>query len=114
MISRSSALSTSVQLAPDELIAVIGPHVGPCCYEVDEPVREAVGEGSALSPSTRAGRYMLDLFALNRLQLLRAGLRADRILRVGGCTCCDATLYASYRRDASSARMLHFVRMPLP
>ena len=57
---------------------------------------------------------MLDLYALNRLQLLRAGLRPEHILRVGGCSACDSTLYASYRRDGSGARMVHFVRMSLP
>ena len=62
----------------------------------------------------RTDHYMLDLFALNRLQLLRAGVPPDRILRVGGCTSCDPALYASYRRDGAGDRMLHFIRMPFP
>lgn len=107
-------LARARQLAPAELIAVVGPHVGPCCYEVDGPVRRAVAEDAVFSPSPKGkGHYMLDLFALNRLQLLRAGLRPERILRVGGCSFCDST-YASYRRDGSGARMVHFVRMPFP
>ena len=32
---------------------------------------------------------MLDLFALNRLQLVGAGVPARAIERVGGCTGCD-------------------------
>ena len=108
-------LARAIQRDPAGIIAAIGPHVGPCCYEVDRPVREAVAEDSVFSPSARGqGHFMLDLFALNRLQLLRAGLRPEHILRVGGCSSCDSTLYASYRRDGSSARMLHFVRMSFP
>jgi copper oxidase (laccase) domain-containing protein len=55
---------------------------------------------------------MLDLFALNRLQLLRAGVRDGRIERVGGCTACEESLYHSYRRDGRAGRMLHWVRVP--
>jgi hypothetical protein len=108
-------LACSIKRNPAVLMAVIGPHVGSCCYEVDGPVRAAIPDAAVFSPSPRGGdHYMLDLFALNRLQLLRAGLRAERILRVGGCTSCESTLYASHRRDGSGARMVHFVRMPLP
>ncbi len=108
-------LARSIEQDPAEIIAAVGPHVGPCCYEVDRPVREAVAEDTGFSLSTRGkDYYMLDLFALNRLQLLRAGLRPERILRVGGCSSCDSTLCASYRRDGSGARMVHFVRMPFP
>jgi YfiH family protein len=110
----AAELACSIDVDPAELIAVIGPHVGPCCYEVDRPVHEAIHEDAAFSPSVREGHHMLDLFALSRLQLLRAGLRPERILRAGGCTCCDSRLYASYRRDGSGQRMAHFVRMPAP
>ena len=108
-------LANAIQRDPGEIIAAIGPHVGPCCYEVDRPVHEAVAEDSVFSASASGpGHFMLDLYALNRLQLLRAGLRPEHILRVGGCSACDSTLYASYRRDGSGARMVHFVRMSLP
>lgn len=97
-----------------ELRAVIGPHIGPCCYEVDTPVRNAISEGNVFLPSDREGHYRLDLFELNRRQLVAAGLRPGDISRVGGCTFCDPLLYPSYRRDGSGERMLHFVRLPLP
>jgi YfiH family protein len=107
-------LADAIRTDPAQLIAVIGPHIGPCCYEVDEPVRAAIGVDEVFSASQRQGHYLLDLLSLNRLQLLKAGLREDRILRVGGCTFCSDTTYASHRRDGSGERMVHFVRMPLP
>ena len=107
-------LARTIEVAPAQLIAVIGPHIGPCCYQVDEPVRAAIGVEDVFTPSTREGYYQLNLYCLNRLQLLRAGLRSERILRVGGCTFCEETIYASYRRDGSEGRMMSFVRMPFP
>lgn len=108
-------LARAIQGEPAGIIAAIGPHIGPCCYEVDPPVRRAVAEDAVFSPSARGPEhFMLDLFALNRLQLLRAGLQPQNIQRVGGCSSCDSTLYASYRRDGSGERMVHFVRMSFP
>jgi len=99
---------------PRDLIAVVGPHIGPCCYEVDTPVREAIGDEPVFSESLRrsADHWMLDLFALNRRQLVRAGIAAERVLRVPGCTACDSSRFESFRRDGRGGRMLHYIRMP--
>ncbi len=104
------ALVTETGCRPEELCAAIGPHIGPCCYEVDRPVLEAIPERGVYRASERPGHAMLDLFALNRLQLVGSGVPAIRIDRVGGCTSCDPEQYPSYRRDRASGRMLHFVR----
>ncbi|MEE8313752.1 MAG: peptidoglycan editing factor PgeF [Myxococcota bacterium] len=97
---------------PSSFVGVLGPHIGPCCYEVDQPVRRLIPDASVFSPSRRPGHYMLDLFELNRLQLVQAGLREDGIERVGGCTACETGLYHSYRRDGRSHRMVHWIRVP--
>lgn len=94
------------------LLAVIGPHIGPCCYEVDDPVRDAVGHGPVFAPSDRDGHYRLDLHALNRDQLLHAGVRPERIDSVDGCTSCDRERFFSHRRDGPTGRLLHWVRRP--
>jgi YfiH family protein len=95
---------------PAELVAAIGPHIGPCCYEVDAPVITAIPERSVFRPAKRPDHALLDLFALNRLQLVGAGVPARAIERVGGCTMCDPDLYYSFRRDRVAGRMLHFAR----
>jgi YfiH family protein len=97
-----------------DLVALIGPHIGPCCYEVDAPVRRAISDASVFGPGRDAEHWRLDLGELNRSQLERAGLPAHSIYRVGGCTSCEPELYASYRRDGSDVRMVHWVRVGLP
>jgi YfiH family protein len=104
------ALVSATGCRPGELRAAIGPHIGPCCYEVDEPVLGAIPSPSVYRRATRPDRAMLDLFALNRAQLVGAGVPARAIERVGGCTACDIERYSSYRRERGSARMLHFIR----
>lgn len=105
------ALAAATAVAPAEMLAAIGPHIGACCYEVDAPVLAAIPERSVFLPAKRPEHALLDLFALNRLGLVGAGLPARAIERVGGCTLCDpAGRYASYRRDRTRGQMLHFVR----
>ncbi|MEE8558526.1 MAG: peptidoglycan editing factor PgeF [Myxococcota bacterium] len=105
-------LIKTIRCRPDDLVAALGPCIGACCYEVDAPVRSAIADDGVFSASGRVGRYQLDLRELNRRQLLRAGLRPERIQLVGGCTSCDPTRYYSYRRDGSQGRLLHYVRCP--
>jgi YfiH family protein len=99
-----------------ELAAAVGPHVGACCYEVDEPVLERLRArfGAALDAAaapTRAGHARVDLGALARADLLRA-LAPDAVGGfAGACTRCDAARFESHRRDGASAgRMVHWIR----
>ena len=94
-----------------DLIAALGPSIGPCCYEVGEELRDAFGpEGAAFFRASPRGRPHLDLRGANESQLLEAGLRADRVHHVADCTRCRPDLYHSYRRDGRDAgRMLSFV-----
>ena len=95
---------------------MVGPHIGPCCYEVDEAVlaplrmRFADQLASALRES-RPGHALLDLAALAQLELARAGVAsADRAVMSDVCTRCDADRFHSYRRDGAKAgRLLHYV-----
>lgn len=97
--------------------AVIGPHAGPCCYEIDAPVRDAFAAAEApvlaraFRPS-RPGHWMLELSCLVRAALERSGVPAADVGSVdGACTVCDPARFESYRRDGSAAgRLVHAIR----
>jgi polyphenol oxidase len=112
-----AALEALADLAPDAhaAFAAIGPHVGRACYEVDAPVVDALAPrfGAALDValgSTRPGHWQLDLGALVRRELERAGVAAARIGALdGACTACDRERFHSFRRDGPNAgRLFHF------
>jgi YfiH family protein len=71
--------------------AVIGPGIGPCCYEVGDEVREA------FPSAARAGERNLDLKAAARAALEAAGVA--QITDVGACTSCHPERFFSHRRD---------------
>ena len=72
--------------------AVIGPAVGPCCYEVGIAVSERFD-----ADLTKDG--VLDLWAAAERALRRAGVA--RVDRVDLCTRCHAELFFSHRRDGA-------------
>ena len=72
--------------------AVIGPGIGPCCFEVGPEVEAAF---SSLGPGLVSSRR-LDLPEVARRLLAQVGV--DRVESAGICTCCDERFF-SHRRD---------------
>lgn len=96
---------------PRDLLAVLGPAIGPCCYEVGDDVEDAFGEkGAKFLQPAKGKRKHLDIAAANREQLIGAGVDPARIERLDLCTMCRADLFFSYRRDGAGAgRMISVV-----
>ena len=112
----------------EDVVAVLGPAIGGCCYEVGPEVAQAFaaqfahardwfegpfdrlasGDDPAPFPwlsmtppghEAPAPRVRLDLRAANRSQLERAGLPAAHILSSTLCTSCRTDLLFSHRRE---------------
>ncbi len=83
--------------------AVIGPHIGPCCYEVGSEVVDAIGGHSG---RTRDGSLSADLGAAIRVQLNGLDVEFEEM-----CTMHD-TRFHSYRRDATTQRQIAVAWIP--
>ncbi len=123
---------------PEDLIAAIGPGIGPCCYAVGEevfssfesqfayarelflevydsnPVRERYPmlflTQRAPGHSPIGPNLHLNLVEANRRQLLAAGLKPRSIHSVGGCTSCHRELFFSHRASEGRAgRMMSVI-----
>lgn len=87
---------------PGDILAAIGPSIGPDHYEVGEEVvaqvREAFGaQAEALLPRPHGGRAHFDLWAANRLLLEQAGVRQIEV--AGLCTACHLEDWYSHRAE---------------
>ena len=85
-----------------DIHAAIGPSIGPCCYEVDQPVADIFYSLEDLRPQefvTRKddGKFMLDLWECNRRILAAAGIPETNITVGGLCTKCNSDLLFSHR-----------------
>jgi polyphenol oxidase len=88
---------------PQRVVALIGPAIGGCCYELPPAVVEEIGEHAPEACSTtRWGTPSVDLPAAVAVQLDRAGVRTVR--RTGSCTRCRSDRFFSHRADPIGAR----------
>jgi polyphenol oxidase len=98
---------------PEDLMALVGPCIGPCCYEVGPEVVEAFETaGHPVRDIARAEgeSFHLDLPAANQRILESAGVRRESVLSLGLCTRCRGDLFPSYRREGPAAgRLLAFL-----
>ncbi len=94
------ALASSAGARPGELLAAIGPSIGPCCYEVsvDLATRFAREIGPGVVEDGPGGPR-LDLWEANRRILQEAGLLRERVNVLARCTACDRESFFSHRRD---------------
>jgi YfiH family protein len=76
------------------LTAVIGPGIGPCCYEVGEDIADAYR--ARFGPDALRGRN-LDLWTVAERVLRAAGV--ETVERLDLCTACDPVQFFSHRRD---------------
>lgn len=96
-------------IASVELLAWLGPAIGPAAYEVGPEVRAAFpapGDATGFAANA-AGRWQCDLPGLARGRLRAAGLG----LIYGGehCTHSDARRFFSYRRDGRCGRQASLI-----
>jgi hypothetical protein len=93
--------------APAELLAYLGPAIGPSAFEVGADVYDAFLGRDPLSAQAftayRPGKWLADLFLLARQALGRTGI--SHIYGGGQCTFSDQQRFFSYRRDRTTGRM---------
>lgn len=101
---------------PKDLIAGIGPSIGPCCYEVGDEVIFAVearvpdyteeilvdpdmASAGSFRASVNEGRRHFDLWRANELMLIDAGVPENQIELARLCTACRTDLFYSHRAE---------------
>jgi YfiH family protein len=103
-------------VAPDQLLAWLGPAISQEHFEVGDDVRDAFvsrDPAAALAfVANSRGRWQCDLYALARRRLAALGVRD--VSGGGWCTFADAARFFSYRRDGQCGRMAALIWMTPP
>ena len=102
---------------PGDLTAAIGPGIGACCYQVGDEVWQRFADRFEYAaelftpvPGAAGDQRKLDLTEANRRQLVAAGVPAEAIALVGGCTSCHPEIYFSHRAEKGHAgRMMSVI-----
>ena len=100
----------AMQVAPQNLMAWLGPAIGAQAFEVGAEVRAAfiAKQPAAVAAFTPvADKYLADIYHLARLRLHALGV--TRIYGAEHCTYSDPARFFSYRRDGVTGRMGTFI-----
>ncbi|MEA3078320.1 MAG: purine-nucleoside/S-methyl-5-thioadenosine phosphorylase / adenosine deaminase, partial [Actinomycetota bacterium] len=92
-------------LGATSMAAVLGPAIGPECYEFSPADLDALAAvyGDGVRGVTSAGAPALDVLAGVRVALERSGV--TEITDLGGCTACDPDRWYSHRARGEAERM---------
>ncbi|WP_053181964.1 peptidoglycan editing factor PgeF [Pseudomonas kilonensis] len=101
----------SLAVPADEILAWLGPAIGPQAFEVGPEVREAFiaqlpQAAQAFTGSPNAGKFLADIYALARLRLAARGVTA--VYGGGLCTVTDPRFF-SYRRNPRTGRFASLI-----
>ena len=105
-----AALQDGAGVAPSDVVAWLGPCIGPRAFEVGADVLQALGAVDAADPRfvsrprpDGSARWLADLQALASARLTAAGVRQVASSRL--CTVEDDSRFFSFRRDGRTGRM---------
>ena len=96
-------LTSQYNSDPGQVLAAIGPGIGPCCFETHQDVPAAMTTqwGPGVEPYCTPlpnGKFSVDLKGILHWQLQQAGLIQDHIAVLPLCTGCHPELYWSHRK----------------
>ena len=101
----------AMDVAPQDLMAWLGPAISQPAFEVGDDVRDAFvsaqPQAASAFVSGQQGKWLADIYALARLRLNALGVTA--IHGGGECTFSEEDKYYSYRRDGVTGRMGTFI-----
>ncbi len=99
---------------PGEIMAWLGPAIGPEAFEVGSEVRAAFMEkdaraATAFKAGQSEGKYLADIYQLARQRLDKIGV--EQVYGGGFCTFTDSKRFFSYRRESRTGRMASLIWM---
>jgi YfiH family protein len=97
---------------PSGFLAALGPAINACCYEVGP---EVIEQFRGYDPNgefftEREGSHFLNLRAIAKSQLLRAGVPSDHVDDLTECSACQPELFYSHRGRRDTGRMVSYIQ----
>ena len=95
-IAKKTAIKMEIE--PKNIVALIGPAIGKCCFETDEDVfNKLIKNENSNNYIKKGNKYFIDLKEINHDQLAEIGVENIDICNY--CTCCMSDIFFSYRKE---------------
>lgn len=97
-VKTAKKMVESFDSKPEDIIALIGPAIGVCCFETGDDVKkQLLATVNKTNHLDVCENNHLDLKLINKLQLLDFGIKKIDVCEY--CTSCESELFFSYRRE---------------
>ncbi|WP_290062295.1 peptidoglycan editing factor PgeF [Paraclostridium bifermentans] len=97
----------------EDLVCVLGPSIGPCCYEVSKDLIEKfntiITNRDEKFYIIKESKYYLDLWKVNELILTSCGVKKENIVNLNICTSCNSDKFHSYRKHNQTTKRLGMI-----
>jgi polyphenol oxidase len=98
---------------PKDVLCVIGPSIGPCCYEVSDELIEKFNTNITIQNEKfyiiKEGKPHLDLWKINEITLEKSGILKENIFNSNLCTSCNKDMFHSYRKHNQTSKRLGMI-----
>lgn len=88
---------------PTNMVGVVGPAIGPCCYPTSDEVAQALSDtvnDAAMLIGSNGSQPTPDIKAFNALQLLESGIQEVDVSDY--CTACNPAMFYSHRQSGGT------------
>lgn len=97
----------------EDVVCIIGPSIGPCCYEVSKELIEKfntnITKGYEKSYIIKDGKYYLNLWKINEQILNEIGVKKENIINLELCTSCNEQDFHSYRKHEKTSKRIGMI-----
>jgi len=119
LVSKTLSILSDIYGSKAERVQMgMGPAIGGCCYQVDEPClapfRSAYSNWESFVKVSSGGKFLLDLPAANTADACESGVRPENIHLSGECTFCRNDRWYSYRREGTAGRIVSLAMLVPP
>ena len=113
VVLTAQEMSSRYGTNPEDLIASLGPCIGPCCYKVGWNVLdEYMSRHREADCFSEKDGLRMDINNANSVQLALIGVKRENISDDASCTSCNSDLFFSYRKDGGrTGRQLSFIML---
>lgn len=106
-------MSKSYNTKAEDVVCVIGPSIGPCCYEVSQELVEKFNTILTNEEEKfyiiKEGKYYLDLWKINEYFLRESGVKSENIINLNLCTSCKEEQFHSYRKHEQTPKRIGMI-----
>ena len=97
-----TSMTESYGTKAENIIAIIGPHIKLCCFEVGDNVKDEFSKAFNGNTNDIIKDNSINMEKANSIQLINSGVLEGNITTEGGCTSCNGEEFFSHRRDGAT------------